>query len=102
MKEIEITIPAGQELTESRIQSEARRQLGLPKNAAVRCLVTKRSIDARKDILYRYRLEAYGPDDDFQPYVLPEYQDVHDAAPVIVVGAGPAGMCQGLLTVCHI
>lgn len=96
MKEIELVVPVGQIPTEGQIAEQARRQMGLPKNAAVRCVVTKRSLDARKDVVYRYRVEAYGPEDDYEPYQVPEYQDVTSADKVIVVGAGPAGMFAAL------
>ena len=39
-----------------------------------------------------YAVEAYGKWEEHQEYELPQYQDVHDAEPVIVVGSGPAGM----------
>ena len=60
MKEIEIAVPVGRTLTEEQMASEARRQLGLPKGIPVRCIVTKRSLDARKEVVWRYRIEAYG------------------------------------------
>ena len=44
----------------------------------------------------RYRIEAYKKFEDHQQYVLPEYKDVADAEPVIVVGSGPAGMFAAL------
>ena len=96
MKEIEITVPVGRQLTDGQMQSEARRQMGLPRDAEVHCVITKRSIDARKDVLWRYRIEAYGPGDEYVPYQLPDYKDVSEAEPVIVIGAGPAGMFAAL------
>lgn len=59
-------------------------------------VLKKRSIDARKDPVWRYQYEAYAPEDNYVPYVLPEYQDVHEAETVVVVGAGPAGMFAAL------
>lgn len=96
MKEIDIVVPVSRELSQEVMESEARRQLGLPKTAQVRCIVTRKSLDARKDVVWRYRVEAYRMDEPYLPYVLPEYQDVHDAEPVIVIGAGPAGMFAAL------
>ena len=98
MKEIEITCKLGKELTEDEIQSAAIKALGMSPKAKsqVRYRIMRRSIDARNDILYRYRLELYKPDEVMPEYVLEEYQDVSQAEPVVVIGAGPAGMFAGL------
>ncbi|MBQ7812845.1 MAG: FAD-binding protein [Bacteroidales bacterium] len=62
----------------------------------VKYRIVRRSIDARNDILYRYRLEVYKPDEVMPEYVLDEYKDVSSAEPVIVIGSGPAGMFAAL------
>lgn len=65
-------------------------------NADAHCHIVHRSIDARGDVTMRYRVEAYKKDEPYEEYKLPEYQDVHDAEPVIVVGSGPAGIFAAL------
>ena len=65
-------------------------------NADAHCHIVHRSIDARGDVKVRYRVEAYRKDEPYEEYKLPEYQDVHNAEPVIVVGSGPAGMFAAL------
>lgn len=65
-------------------------------NADAHCHIVHRSIDARGDVKVRYRVEAYRKDEPYEEYHLPEYKDVHDAEPVIVVGSGPAGMFAAL------
>lgn len=65
-------------------------------NADAHCHIVHRSIDARGDVTMRYRVEAYEKDEPYEEYKLPEYQDVHNAEPVIVVGSGPAGMFAAL------
>lgn len=65
-------------------------------NADAHCHIVHRSIDARGDVTMRYRVEAYKNDEPYEEYKLPEYQDVHNAEPVIVVGSGPAGMFAAL------
>lgn len=65
-------------------------------NADAHCHIVHRSIDARGDVKVRYRVEAYRKDEPYEEYYLPEYKDVHDAEPVIVVGSGPAGMFAAL------
>ena len=65
-------------------------------NADAHCHIVHRSIDARGDVTMRYRVEAYKKDEPYEEYKLPEYQDVHNAESVIVVGSGPAGMFAAL------
>ena len=98
MKEIEITCKLGKELSEEEIQAAAIKALGMsPKaKAQVKYRIMRRSIDARNDILYRYKLEVYKPDEVMPEYVLDEYQDVSAAEPVVIIGAGPAGMFAAL------
>ena len=62
----------------------------------MRCVVTKRSLDARKDIVYRYHIEAYAPGEAYEPYQPAPYLKVEEAPSVIVVGAGPAGLFAAL------
>lgn len=66
-------------------------------NANATCVITKRSIDARGDLKCVWKIAGYlSWRDKYEPYQLPEYQDVHSAPGVIVVGAGPAGMFAAL------
>lgn len=60
------------------------------------CVISRRSIDARGDIKMVYKVDAYYSDEGYKDYKLPEYQDVSEAEPVIVIGAGPAGMFAAL------
>ena len=86
MKEFEIAVPVGHEPTAKQIASYA---------GGLEPVLVKRSLDARKEPLWRYRYEAYSAG-EYEPYKLPEYQDVANAQQVIVVGAGPAGMFAAL------
>ena len=98
MKEIEITCRLGQELSSDEIQTAAVKALGVsPKlKQQLKYRIVRRSIDARNDILYRYKVEVYRPEEDMTEYVLDEYKDVSSAEPVIIIGAGPAGMFAAL------
>ena len=87
MREFEIVCPLTREPRLKEIEAKA---------AGDRWVLKKRSIDARKEPVWRYQYEAYGPGESYVPYELPEYQDVHDAPAVIIVGAGPAGMFAAL------
>ena len=86
MKEFEITCPLTREPRAKEIEAKA---------GGLQAVLVKRSIDARKEPVWRYRYEAYAPG-EYQPYRLCEYQDVRNAENVIVVGAGPAGMFAAL------
>lgn len=86
MKEFEISVPVGHEPTAKSIAAQA---------GNLEAVLVKRSLDARKEPVWRYRYAAYGPG-EYEPYRLPEYQNVASARPVIVVGAGPSGMFAAL------
>ena len=81
MKEIEITCKLGKELSADEIQTAAVKALGVsPKmKSQLKYRILRRSIDARNDILYRYRVEVCRPDEVLPEYVLDEYQDVSAA-----------------------
>ncbi len=96
MKEFEIAQKIGKELTEEQLRAEAARKLGVQPAGVGTVRVVRRSIDARQDVLYRYKVEAYRAGETAPEYVLPPYREVQDAEPVIVVGAGPAGMFAAL------
>ena len=98
MKEIEVTCKLGKDLTADEIQTAAVKALGVsPKmKSQLKYRIVRRSIDARNDILYRYRVEVCKPDEPLAEYVLEDYQDVSSAEPVIIIGAGPAGMFAAL------
>ena len=87
MKEFEIVCPLNREPKEKEIAARA---------GGMRWVLRKRSIDSRKEPVWRYRYEAYGPDEPIEEFRPEEYSDVHDAPKVIVVGAGPAGMFAAL------
>ena len=98
MKEIEITCKLGNELSADEIQTAAVKALGVsPKmKSQLKYRIIRRSIDARNDILYRYRVEVGKPDETLDEYVLEDYKNVSEAEPVIIIGAGPAGMFAAL------
>lgn len=87
MKEFEIVCPLNREPRLKEIESKAQ---------GLEWVLKKRSVDARKEPVWRYRYEAYEPGEKPAEFTLPEYRDCHDSAPVIVVGAGPAGMFAAL------
>lgn len=96
MKEIEMAVPIGKSLEKDQIMAAAARALGVPVKSVSSYRILRRSVDARGEILYRYRIAVYAAGeicDDFRPG---EYRDVSSAEPVVIIGAGPAGMFAAL------
>ncbi len=115
MIEFEMTGRVGRDLRPDDVRIVAAREMNLRGNAVINvvdptksfqptfpnadatCVIAKRSIDARNDVMYRYRIEAYNHRyESYVPYQIPEYKDVTSAEPVVVIGAGPAGMFAAL------
>ncbi len=96
MKEFEIAWKIGKELTAAQLNEAAAKALGVKADKLGHVEVVRRSIDARQDILYRYRVQACRIGEPYEPYRVAPYRDVHDAPAVIVVGAGPAGLFAAL------
>ncbi|MBO4611514.1 MAG: NAD(P)/FAD-dependent oxidoreductase, partial [Bacteroidales bacterium] len=93
MRTLELTCPLDRPLSREAVQARVDRMTG---RRDLRTVVVKRSIDARGEPVYRYRVEVYEPGESMEPEFLAPYRDVCDADPVIVVGAGPAGMFAAL------
>lgn len=88
MKEFEVVCPISREPRIKEIEAAT---------AGRKWVLKKRSVDARKTPVWRYRYEAYDNDEEYTPYALPDLdRDVHRERPIIVVGAGPAGMFASL------
>lgn len=97
MKEIEIAVPLGKSLSYETVVAEAARALGVKPSMVGECREVRRSIDARKEPLYRYRIQVCKAGENLEAeYQIPEYRDVSAARPVIVAGGGPAGMFAAL------
>jgi len=96
MKEFEIAKKIGKDLTEEDVLPVAAKALGVKPAMVGEWRVVRRSVDARQDVLYRYRIAAVRKGEEYEEYHLEEYQNVENAEPVIVIGAGPAGMFASL------
>lgn len=102
MKEFETAFEASYAPTEEDFRAAAAKAAGVPAGKISEVRLLRRSIDARsRNILRRYRLAAY-----LQGEVPPETgsynlkQDVSQKPPVIVIGAGPAGLFAALRLIC--
>jgi len=96
MKEIEIAKKIGKELTDEDVLPVAAKALGVKPAMVGEWRVVRRSVDARQDVLFRYRIACVRKGEAYEEYQLDEYKNVENAEPVIVIGAGPAGMFAAL------
>ena len=96
MKEFEIAFPIRHEPTEAELRQAAGRALGVKPERVAAVRIVRRSLDARGEIVYRYRVQAAAAGEMLEEFVVPAYRDVHAAEPVLIVGSGPAGMFAAL------
>lgn len=96
-KEIEIAIAPEKISDESFILQEVIKHLDISAKHVQAIKVRKRSIDARsRRVLYRLRVIVYIDELPKEQTDQPSYVNVTDAEPVIIIGAGPAGLFAAL------
>lgn len=93
MREIEIVAPVDKALDKDGIAREVSKVFH---RGNLSSRIVKRSLDARKSPVYRYRVQVFEPGEEIPSIVPAVYKDVHDAPSVVVVGAGPAGLFAAL------
>ncbi|NGF58299.1 FAD-binding protein [Parapedobacter sp. SGR-10] len=92
-KEIELPIPPDFIHDEGYIKQQGAQKLRIPIKRIHGFRVHKRSIDARgRQVLYRIKVIFFIDEAPILPTVISELKDVRDAPPVIIIGAGPAGL----------
>ncbi len=97
IKEIEIVCPPGQQEDEAALIKIAASSLNISPQKISDLKILKRSIDARsRKVLYRMQVQVF-MDEAYQPetFVI-NYPNVKKAKPVIIIGAGPAGLFAAL------
>jgi len=97
IKEIEIVCPPGQQEDESALKKIAATSLNISPQKISALKTLKRSIDARgRKVLYRMQVQVF-LDEVYVPETFTvTYPDVKNSKPVIIIGAGPAGLFAAL------
>ena len=98
MKEFELTVPAaGKTPGTDTLKEAAAKAMGIKPSDIAEVFITRKSLDARKDIAYKYKCLAVRKGEASpESFSLPRYRDVHDSEPVLIIGSGPAGIFAAL------
>lgn len=97
ISEIEITCLPHEREDELLLKKLASSKLKINLNRINALQIIKRSIDARgKQVLYRMQIKVYADENPPQENFSINYQNVSQKKPVLIVGAGPAGLFAAL------
>ncbi|NCD68158.1 NAD(P)/FAD-dependent oxidoreductase [Mucilaginibacter agri] len=97
IKEVEIVCLPEQHEDAEALKSITAAALKTPVQQLTDIKIFKRSIDARgRKVVYRMQVRAYINEPMPQEHQVIAYPDVKDARPVIIIGAGPAGLFAAL------
>jgi hypothetical protein len=93
IKEIELVLQPEDAADEKSIRAATIKGLNLPAERVYQIQVVKRSIDARgRKVVYRIKINAYIDENQPPEIFTVNYQNVSDKKPVLIIGAGPAGL----------
>jgi uncharacterized FAD-dependent dehydrogenase len=96
-KEIELAVVPEKINSLDFLKKECAKKLNINLERIHAIKVRKRSIDARsKKVVFRVLMKVYIDEDPVQEKVGIHYRDVSDKKPVIIIGAGPAGLFAAL------
>jgi len=97
IKEIELVLPPEHSNDEDFIRDLARKSLNISYESSVIVQILKRSIDARsRKVVFRLKANVF-IDELPEPEIFTvKYQNVSDKRPVLIIGAGPAGLFAAL------
>jgi len=93
IREIELVLPPEHSNDEDYIRDLARKSLNISHERNVFVQILKRSIDARsRKVVFRLKVNVF-IDELPEPEIFTvKYQNVSDKRPVLIIGAGPAGL----------
>lgn len=97
--QISIIVTPEQSTSKELLKDEIAKKLGIKKRSIDKIQVIKKSIDARsrKQIKVNLTLNVYTDGTKMKEIQYPfKYQDVSNSQPVLIVGAGPAGLFAAL------
>jgi uncharacterized FAD-dependent dehydrogenase len=97
IKEIELVLLPEHSDDETFIRDSACKLVNISPERVKNLQIIKRSIDARsRKVVFRIRLNVF-IDEVFEPEIITDsYQNVSDKKPVLIIGAGPAGLFAAL------
>jgi len=97
IKEIELVLLPEHSNDETFIRDSACKLVNISPERVKNVQIIKRSIDARsRKVVFRIRLNVF-IDEVFEPEIIADsYQNVSDKKPVLIIGAGPAGLFAAL------
>ena len=95
-KVVEIDLRPEEYATPALMKQAAARRAGIAPNDVRHVEVLRRSLDSRRGIRYHTTVEVYVGEDFAPRDYCGHYQDCHSKPPVIIVGAGPAGLFAAL------
>ncbi|WP_306549972.1 NAD(P)/FAD-dependent oxidoreductase [Daejeonella sp.] len=97
IKEIELVLLPEHSDDETFIRDSACKLVNISPERVKNVQIIKRSIDARsRKVVFRIRLNVF-IDEVFEPEIITDsYQNVSDKKPVLIIGAGPAGLFAAL------
>jgi uncharacterized FAD-dependent dehydrogenase len=95
--EIEITCLPQERDDELALKKLASAKLKINQNRIFALKTLKRSIDARgKQVLYRLQIQVFADENPSTEIFSVDYKNVSEAKPILIVGAGPAGLFAAL------
>ncbi|WP_256008954.1 NAD(P)/FAD-dependent oxidoreductase [Desertivirga xinjiangensis] len=93
VKEIELVLLPHEASDESILLKTASKTLKISEKSITSIKVLKRSIDARgRKTVFRLKVNVFIEENDIPEVFTVNFQDVSDKKPVLIVGAGPAGL----------
>ncbi|MGZ3904679.1 MAG: NAD(P)/FAD-dependent oxidoreductase, partial [Bacteroidia bacterium] len=97
IKILTLSLSPSEAFSENEIKKNVYKELGLSAKDEVHVLLQKRSVDSRqRNIKVNLTIQAFINEPLQQEKITFEYKHVSDKKPVIIVGAGPAGLFAAL------
>ena len=102
-QELTIVLRPNDAATDSAVLKAIARKLNLPADAIRHYYITRKSIDARRGmVMVNLSIRVYTGDEEIVEHrPVFTYRDVRNAPPVVIVGAGPAGLFASLRLIEH-